>query len=342
MARKPHVLLVASEATPFAKTGGMADVCDAIPTYLAQAGCDVDVLLPYYRDAKSLGLDVEPLVPSFAVDLNGRAVEGSIVTAKVDRPWRPLLVKQDDYYDRDGLYTDPETGRDHPDNAERFAFFGHAALAAIAGLKKKYDVVHCHEWQGALALLYLRLQAADNELFAAPATVFTIHNMGYQGLFDASQGAALGLPPEWFAPEQLEFYGKWNLVKGALLHADFISTVSEKYAAEIQTDELGFGLAGVLRSRADRLVGITHGVDYSIWDPEHDRCLAATFGPGKLAGKARCKKDLLGAFGSGQAGCRLRRAAGRTEGPRPDHARRRRPAGVGLHPHLSRRGRQVL
>ncbi len=297
MARKTRVLFVASEVMPFSKTGGMADVCDAIPKYLAEDGYEVDVITPWYRDAKSLGLETEPLLERFTATVGGKEIAGSLLTAKIDRPWRPLLVAQDDLFDRDGLYTDPTTGQDHPDNAERFAFFAKAVVAAILGLNKKYDVVHVNEWQGALALAYLKLRAAESELLAAPATIFTTHNLGYQGIFDASFGSTFELPPEWFAADKLEFYGKWNLLKGGLTFADWITTVSEKYAEEIQTDEFGFGLQGLLRDRAARLVGITHGVDYAEWNPATDRYLAATYSADDLAGKEKCKHNLLATFG---------------------------------------------
>jgi starch synthase len=296
MAKKPRVLFVTGEVTPLAKTGGMADVCDAIPKYLVNAGCEVDVIVPLYREIKTAKLKFEPVVDEFRVTVGGREVSGRLLTTKLNRPWRPLLVAQDEYFDRDGLYTDPAARRDYPDNAERFAFFGKAVLAAIQATGAKYDIVHAHEWQGALAVIYLKKFAAESELFAGPATVFTIHNLAYQGAFDAAQGAVFDLP-EAFTADELEFFGKWNLVKGALVHADFLTAVSEKYAAEIQTDELGFGLQGVLRARAERLVGITHGVDDAEWNPATDPYIAKPYDAANLAGKLACKKDLLATFG---------------------------------------------
>jgi starch synthase len=297
MAKKTRVLFVTSEVMPLSKTGGMADVCDAIPKHLAENGYEVDVITPFYRDVKNLGLETTPLLERFTATVGGEEIAGSLLTAKIDRPWRPLLVVQDEFFDRDGLYTNPTTGQDHPDNAQRFAFFAKAVIAAIAGLKTKYDIVHANEWQGALALVHLRSHAAQDPLLAAPATVFTVHNVGYQGIFDAGMGSVFDLPPALFAAGGMEFFGKWNLLKGGLTQADFVTTVSEKYAEEIQTDEFGFGLQGVLRDRGDTLVGITHGVDYTEWNPETDRYIAAQYGPGKLAGKEKCKRNLLATFG---------------------------------------------
>lgn len=300
MAKKLRILFVTSEAAPLAKTGGMADVNDALPKYLAEAGHDVDVIMPYYRTTKNLKLPTETVLDSFAVHLGGKETTGRLLTAKIDRPWRPLLVEQDELYDRDGLYTDPVTGQDYPDNAARFAFFAKAVLAAMKGAKKPYHLVHAHEWQGALAVVYLKKFAGDDPKLSAPATVFTVHNMGYMGLFTPEQGAIFDLPPDAFTAEDMEFFGKWNLLKGGLKHADYLTTVSEKYAKEIQTEEFGFGLQGMLQDRAGRLTGITHGVDYTNWNPQTDRYIAVNYGPGKMAGKQKCKEDLLATFGIDQ------------------------------------------
>lgn len=300
MAKKLRILFVTSEVTPLAKTGGMADVCDALPKFLAKAGHEVDVIMPCYRSVKNLGIPTETVLDSFAVQMGDQEMTGRLLTAKIDRPWRPLLVEQEELYDRDGLYTDPVSGQDYPDNARRFGFFAKAVLAALKNAKKPYHLVHAHEWQGALVVVYLKKFAGDDPRLNAPATVFTVHNMGYMGLFTPEQGAIFDLPPAAFVPEDMEFFGKWNLLKGGLNHADFLTTVSEKYAKEIQTEEFGFGLQGILQSRADRLAGITHGVDYAFWNPATDPYLVAPYGPGKLAGKQKCKEDLLAVFGIGK------------------------------------------
>jgi len=296
MAKQLNILFVCSEATPLAKTGGMADVCDAIPTYLAKSGHQVDVMLPAYQAIDTTGVEVETLLKKIDIPLGEQTVTGSVLAAKIDRPWRALLVKQDELFDRPGLYVDPDSGRDYPDNAQRFAFFAKAAMETIKQAKLKYDVVHAHDWQGALVVSYLRKRAEQSPLWAKPATLFTIHNLGYQGLFPAEAGVYFDLP-EAFASGETEFGGQWGLLKGGLVHADFISTVSEKYAKEIQTPELGFGLHEVLTARADRLVGITHGVDDTIWNPAIDPYIAEKYDAKNFQGKQTCKADLLKQFG---------------------------------------------
>ena len=297
MAKGLKVLFVASEVAPLAKTGGMADVCDAIPKYLAEAGHDVDVILPYYRVVKSVASPAETVLKKFTVSIGDAKVSGAVHRLELDRPWRALAVENDQYFDREGLYTDPARGADYADNAERFAFFAKAVLAYLRAAKSKYDVVHAHDWQGGLVVSYLRLFGDQEAKWAAPATVATIHNLGYMGLFPPEAGHVFGLPPEAFHADQCEFHGRWSLLKGGLAHADIISTVSEKYAREIQTPELGFGMEDLLAARADRLVGITHGVDYTEWNPESDPYIVATYSAAQLEGKQECKLDLLATFG---------------------------------------------
>jgi len=298
MAKPLNILLVTSEVTPLAKTGGLADVCDALPKSLTALGHRVDVILPFYREVRKHEPTVQPLVDPLSFTLENRDVTGRLFAGKIDRPWRPLLVEQDAYFDREGFYTDPVTGQDYPDNAERFTFFAKAVLAAMRAAERPYDIVHANDWQGALVVAYLRKFAGDDPQLSRAATVFTIHNLGYQGIFPREQGGVFELD-DAFHPDEFEFFGKWNLMKGALIHADQLTTVSMKYAKEIQTEELGFGLNGVLSARADRLTGITHGVDAASWNPAADPLIAAPFQPGKLGGKQKCKKDLLDAFGIG-------------------------------------------
>jgi len=295
MANKLRILFVCSEVTPLAKTGGLADVCGALPTYLAGMGHQVDVALPWYKSIDLTDAKQSVLLENLAIKHGDATVSGKVVAADVGKPWRALLVDQPDYFHRDGLYTDPLSGKDYPDNAERFSFFAKAVVATIREAKLKYDIVHAHDWQTALVISYLRKQAGDDPLLGKPATLFTIHNLGYQGLFPAEAGKWFDLP-DAFNIHELEFYGQWSLLKGALKHADFISTVSVRYAKEIQTTELGFGLDDVLVARADRLLGITHGVDGGEWNPATDKHLAANYSADKPKGKAACKADLLKRF----------------------------------------------
>jgi starch synthase len=197
-------------------------------------------------------------------------------------------VVADEYYDRPGLYGGPEG--DYTDNAERFAFFCRAAVAFATRLRPPPDVVHCHDWHTALVPLLARA-ASDPWLTQVP-TVLTIHNLGYQGVFPAGVWPVLGLDARYFTQEHLEFYGSVNFLKGGLVSARALTTVSRRYAEEILTPEHGHGLDGVLRKRRNALVGIVNGVDYARWDPRHDPHLAAPYGPDDLSGKARCKHAL--------------------------------------------------
>jgi starch synthase len=198
------------------------------------------------------------------------------------------------YFDRDALYGTPLG--DYRDNAERFALYSRAVIEGCKVLGVP-DVLHCHDWQSALVPILLRSVYAEDPALRDVATVFTIHNMGYQGLFPPDTLPLLMLPWDLFTIDKLEFYGKLNFLKGALVFSDFITTVSRKYSQEIQTAEYGFGLEGVLRARAGTVTGILNGVDYNEWSPQMDKFIAAHYSPDDLSGKAKCKQDLLAEFG---------------------------------------------
>jgi starch synthase len=200
----------------------------------------------------------------------------------------------DPSFDREKLYGD--ASGDYADNGERFALFSKAAIE-IAKHLWKADVLHCHDWQAALVPVLLRTVYADDPAVKSLPVVFTVHNMGYHGLFPAEILGSVGLPGALFSLEGLEFFGRVNYLKGALLYADYLTTVSRKYAQEIQTAEYGHGLEGMMRRRSDRLVGILNGVDYSVWSPEADKLIAAKYSAKDISGKAVCKKDLLKEFG---------------------------------------------
>jgi len=283
------ILFVASEGLPFSKTGGLADVVEALPKALVAMGHDVGVVLPRYRGTKAPGV----LLPSLTIPMGDRlrfpAVAGGIHVADV----RYYFVDDPEYFDRDQLYA--AQGKDYPDNAERFAEFSKAAIE-ISKHVWLPDVIHCHDWQSALVPVLLRtLYAADPVLLPVPV-VFTIHNMGYHGLFPREILSRVGLPESLFHMEALEFYGKVNILKAALVFADYLTTVSRKYAQEIQTPEYGHGLDGMVRKRVDRLQGILNGVDYSAWSPEHDSFIIVRYSANDLSGKRLCKKDLLEQF----------------------------------------------
>jgi len=287
-----QIAFAASECVPFSKTGGLADVVGALPQALAALGHQVCVYLPKYRQTKLT--DAKPAVRSITVPFDDRYRFCSVVDGGTRSGVRYFFVDYPPFFDRDALYG--TSSGDYPDNAERFALFSRAVLEASKVLGTP-QVFHCHDWQSALIPVLLRAQYAEDPAFREVATVFTIHNMGYQGLFSPDTLPLLTLPWDLFTIAKMEFFGNVNFLKGALVSADFITTVSRKYSQEIQTTEFGFGLEGVLRDRASRVTGILNGVDYSEWSPEVDKFTVGPYSPQNLAGKAKCKQDLLAAFG---------------------------------------------
>lgn len=285
------ILFVASEVVPFAKTGGLADVAGALPKALAQLGHDVRVIMPRYRmvDRKRFGL--KQARERVTVTVGTKHVSGGVFEAKMpNAAITTYFIDQPALFDRDGLYQDK--GVDFPDNLERFSFFSHAVLKLIPQLGWQPQVVHCHDWQTALLLPHLALSAATDRFWQSVGTVLTVHNLAYQGLFPKEAFALTNLPSSVFGIEGLEFYDQLNCLKGGLVHADLLTTVSPTYAKEIQTQEFGCGLEGVLASRRDDLMGILNGIDVEEWNPKTDPHLAAHYGLDELAGKSICKLAL--------------------------------------------------
>jgi starch synthase len=226
----------------------------------------------------------------------------SVVTAGTTSGVRTYFVEYPPYFDRDAIYG--TAAGDYPDNAERYALFSRAVIEATKILGVPH-VFHCHDWQSALIPVMLRTLYAEDPAFREVGTVFTIHNMGYQGLFPPEVLPLLMLPWDLFTMSKMEFFGQANFLKGALVSADFITTVSKKYSQEIQTTEYGFGLEGVLRNRASTVSGIVNGVDYEEWSPQTDKFVTAKFSPQDLSGKQKCKEELLNAFGINNANPKL-------------------------------------
>jgi starch synthase len=287
-----HIAFAASECVPFSKTGGLADVVGALPHALAAAGHQISVYVPRYRQTKLT--DAQTVVRSITVPFDDHYRFCSVVTAGNMSGVRFYFVEYPPFFDRDALYG--TSSGDYPDNAERFALFSRAVLEASKILGVPH-VFHCHDWQSALVPVLLRTQYAEDPAFRDVASVFTIHNMGYQGLFSPDTLPLLSLPWDLFTMSKMEFFGNVNFLKGALVYSDFITTVSRKYSQEIQTTEFGFGLEGVLRDRAATVTGILNGVDYDEWSPQTDKFIVAKYSPEELSEKARCKQDLLAAFG---------------------------------------------
>jgi starch synthase len=279
------VLMVASEATPFSKTGGLADVLGGLPAALAARGEQVAVVTPAYRQNQYPNPPRESyrnlwisLGPGFAVDIY-ETEERNVTFYFVHCP--PL-------YDRDRIYG-------FVDDHIRFGVLCMAALGVARHLFPA-NIIHAHDWQAALLPVYLREHFFADPTFAGVKVLFTIHNLGYQGIFPPEALAQLGLDPRLFNPEQLEFYGKLCLLKGGIGWADAVSTVSKGYAREIQTPEYGFGLDGFLRKHGP-IAGIVNGVDYAEWNPENDLYIARNYSVSDLSGKRECKGAVLEEYG---------------------------------------------
>jgi len=287
-----QIAFAASECVPFSKTGGLADVVGALPKALAQLGHQVSVFVPKYRQTQLE--NPTTLIRSITVPFDDQYRFCSVLDGGLHSGVQFYFIDYPEFFDRDALYS--TSLGDYHDNAERFALFSRAVVEAskIIGVP---DVFHCHDWQAALIPVLLRTLYDDDPAFRTVPTVFTIHNIGYQGLFSPDTLPLLMLPWDLFTITKMEFYGKLNFLKGALVYSDFITTVSRKYAQEIQTAEYGFGLEGVLRARSSALVGILNGVDYNEWSPEKDKFIAAKYTPDSLTAKAQDKKDLLKEFG---------------------------------------------
>ena len=282
---------MASEGLPFSKTGGLADVVEALPKALVAQGHEVAVVLPRYRGTKATAV----VMPSLTIPMGGTRLRfPAIADGTVLNGVRYFFVEDAAYFDRDGLYGG-STG-DYPDNPERYGEFCRTAIE-IAKHIWPTDVFHCHDWQTALVPVLLRTSYGDDPLVKDIPVVFSIHNMGYHGQFTRDVLDRIGIPQVLFHPTGIEFYGSVNFLKGGLVFSDYLTTVSRKYAEEIQTREYGHGLDGVARSRADRLVGILNGVDYTAWNPEKDKLIAANYSAKDLSGKQVCKQDLLEVFG---------------------------------------------
>ena len=294
------ICFVSSEVSPFAKTGGLADVAAALPAALKNMEQDVRLMMPKYRminDRKYVLRDVIRL-REVHVELGGKVRTASGKTAFLpNTKVHVYFLFIPELFDRKGIYQDPATGKDFEDNAERFAYFSKAVVETLKLLYWQPDIIHCNEWQTALIPYYLKTVYADEEFFQGTKTVLTLHNLAYQGIFPLELAPQLGIEENEAQPGgAFELNGQLNLLKGGILYADAITTVSERYAQEITTAEFGFGLEGVLKQRQKDLYGILNGVDYSVWNPETDRYLAAKYDAKSLDKKVENKKALCNQF----------------------------------------------
>lgn len=290
-----HVLLVASEFHPYSKTGGLADAAGALARWLARAGVQVSVVTPFYRMVQRKAPTLQRPGWRFAIPLEDSLVEGEFHVAHTEPNLRIWFVEQPEFFDRAELYN--EGIQDYPDNAERFVFFSKAAVLLARYLPDPPQIVHCHDWQTGLVPLFIQYQRTTTVWKNPPRTLFTIHNLAYQGWFPPSVWGLTNLPDSWFHLESASHFGRFNFLKAGLCLADFLSTVSRTYADEITTPEFGCGLDGLLGRRRSDLVGILNGVDYGEWNTSNNPALAYSFGPDALDGKTEIKKALQSELG---------------------------------------------
>ncbi len=292
MSKELKVLFLSSEVVPFAKTGGLADVAGALPSALKRLGADVRLTLPLYRVVREGEFQMRPLLDNMQIPLGKEKFAAGVLEAKTADDIPVYLIERDDMYDRPNLYGNARG--DYYDNLERFTFFAHASLRIAEAISFKPDVIHCHDWQTGLVPALLKGPYAGESTRDGSPSVFTIHNIGYQGIFPDEKLSVTGLPKsDFFHAEGLEFWGQMSLLKAGIVYSEAITTVSPKYAEEIQTPEYGMGMEGVLKHRSNFLHGILNGVDYRLWDPAGDSHIASKYSAQKMQGKGRCKEALI-------------------------------------------------
>ena len=286
------IVHAASELYPYMKTGGLADAVGALTGTFADKGHEVSAFLPGYRDALA-----HPAAAAaerkfrLKIEMGDQFLLGDVLSFSPRKNLTVYLICRDEYFDRRGPYGNGE--RDYDDNADRFTFFCKAVVETMRLADLGADIVHAHDWQAALLPLLLREAERRFGVTLAMKTVFTIHNIAYQGLFSAACFARTNLPDEIFGMDGLEYYGQMNLMKGGILFSDRVATVSPRYAIEIQTPEFGCGLEGVVQSRSDDLSGLINGVDTAVWNPATDALIPARYTAADLAGKRDCRGELL-------------------------------------------------
>jgi starch synthase len=289
----PPVVFVTAELAPFATSGDLGDVSRALPRALASLGHPVSVVLPLYQSVRRLGVALESAgevdLPQWGGRFRVFHAPGALAPASL------YLIENDAYFDRPGLYG--EWGGEYGDNLERFSFFSRAALETVAALGLPAAIVHGNDWHTGLVPALLATVYGAHPVLGSVASVFTIHNLAYQGRFPAHRLPVTGLPASVFHMDGVEYYGEINLMKAGIVYSRVITTVSPRYAEEIRTPEFGEGLDGLLRARAADLVGITNGIDDETWNPTTDRHLPARYGAGALDGKRVCKQALIAEMG---------------------------------------------
>jgi starch synthase len=287
-----NILFLTSEAVPFAKTGGLGDVSGVLPKVLAKSE-KVSLMMPDYM-TEGINKLQPTQVDEFTVQIGAESFPTIIKKADIFPGFSVFFISNERFFGRESLYGD--SSGDYSDNFVRFLFFQKAVLAFILKHRLHFDIIHCNDWQTALIPMFVRLES-QSLLFKKTKTVFSIHNLGYQGIFAAGFFKETGLPDYLFSPEYLEFYGKLNCMKAGIIFSDRLVTVSPTYAREIVSAEKGFGLDGLLSKFSFKLSGILNGVDYSLWDPSIDPFISFRYSLWSLDEKRKNKKDLFTELG---------------------------------------------
>lgn len=283
---------VSPEIVPYAKTGGLADVAGTLPIHLEKAGHEVFMFLPLYKTVRASDFDIKLTDVTLKVPVGDNIYTGHIWECihTGSKNIRVYFIQRDEYYNRDSLYG-TELG-DYADNSERFIFFSRAVIEAIKKLELAIDIIHCHDWQTALIPIYLKTLYNKTNPLSHLKTILTIHNLAFQGLFPQDVMKQTGLDWSLFNWRQLEHWGRINFLKGGIVFADVVTTVSKKYAEEIRTVEFGCGLEDALKEHENKLHGIINGVDYAQWSPKNDNLISHKYDVENIRGKALCKKHL--------------------------------------------------
>lgn len=292
------LIFVTSEVSPFSKTGGLADVSSSLPKEISKQGFNVSIFTPLYSCVEESRFNLMEVPDSdFKVQIGEIVVEGKLKTLKIGENLKVFFVVNDKYFNRDGLYVDPDSGSDYPDNMERFIFFSKGVLEATKKINLRPEIIHCNDWQTSLIPVYLKSLYSEDLFFQKTKSILTIHNLAYQGIFNKSEYYKIGLSWMLFNIDGFEFYDRVNFLKAGIIFADKITTVSEKYAEEISSSiEYGYGLEGVLANRKTDLNGFLNGIDYSIWSPSKDKYIPYRYSTRNLSRKKLNKKALLQKF----------------------------------------------
>ncbi len=303
MSRPLNILFVSSEVDPFAKTGGLADVSSALPKAIKDLGHEIRIMMPRYRFIGERKYRLHDIIrlKDIPIPIGSNSALGNVKSSFISNlkdKVQVYFLDNEEYFGRDGIYQSPSTKKDYKDNDERFIFFCRGVLETLKRLGWQPDIIHCNDWQTGLIPAYLKTLYKDDSFFKNVRSVFTIHNMAYQGSFPAESFVKTGLPKDLYHPEGVEAYGQFNFLKAGLFFADSITTVSEKYALEIcSSEDMGAGLQGLLSARKKDLHGIVNGVDVHVWNPANDEFIYRKYDSKSLEAKSENKLALLQKFG---------------------------------------------